>query len=107
MKEKAAIRHILNSIYTPDHTKIPHDALNTAIVALNEVQQYHKLGSLEELKERMTPKEVVPFDSSLDPEDMQIIECPKCSRVYWMEDWGFFNFCPNCGQAIDIKEKKK
>lgn len=32
------------------------------------------------------------------------IYCPSCNHCYCAEDWGDFNYCPNCGQALEIKE---
>ena len=54
--------------------------------------------------ERLTPKEVTPYASSCDPSDMDIIDCPICGKTYWAEDWGTINYCPNCGQAIKVRE---
>ena len=56
--------------------------------------------------ERLTPKEVTPYATGGDPSDQQIIDCPTCGHTYWAEDWGTINFCPNCGQALNVKEVK-
>lgn len=55
--------------------------------------------------ERNIPKEVTPYASAGDPSSMDIIDCPSCGETYFSEDWGTFNFCPNCGQAIKVKEE--
>lgn len=55
--------------------------------------------------EKSMPVEVTPYASSCDPSDMDIIDCPKCGETYWSEDWGTLNYCPNCGQAIKVKEE--
>lgn len=60
----------------------------------------------EEVAKRLTPQEVTPYAPSYDPSDNEIIDCPSCKHTYWSEDWGTINFCPNCGQAFTIKEKK-
>ena len=33
--------------------------------------------------------------------------CPKCGEDFYVEDLGqtmFYNFCPNCGQAIEYND---
>lgn len=82
-------------------------AMCEAMRALSDVQRYRALGTVPEFKkliQRATPVEVVPYASSYDPSDQQIIDCPSCKQTYWSEDWGTLNFCPNCGQAFKVKE---
>lgn len=56
----------------------------------------------DEVIARLTPVEVVPYAPSYDPSDTQIIDCPNCKGTYYAEDWGTINFCPKCGQALEI-----
>lgn len=80
-------------------------AINIAIKALEEIQQYRALGTVEELreaKEKQTPKKPIqPFGT-------HSYKCPSCYLFVAhevddncdleneMADW-----CPYCGQKLD------
>lgn len=85
----------------------PEDyAIEEAIKALEEVQQYRKIGTVEEFrefKEKRIPKECV-IDSFPDHTDYK---CPSCGLEYMTLytprriQWGRMpKFCECCGQAI-------
>lgn len=66
------------------------------VKALNEVQEYRKLGTVEyfkELKERDTAKEIIEEYSFQVP----YYKCPVCERLVSMCD----DFCDNCGQRLE------
>ena len=56
----------------------------------------------EEILRKLTPKEV-HIQQFGDGDEF--IKCPTCGRSYFAEDWGIIKFCPNCGQAIIVKEE--
>ncbi len=74
-----------------------------AINALEEVQQYRAIGTLEEcqaLKNRLTAKKVSlrhirKFDGFDDG------ECPTCGKSVSRDFDGTDIFCPDCGQKLD------
>ena len=78
----------------------PQDyAIEEAISALKEVQQYREIGTVEECRadrEKQSPKNI---------EKIREGEycCPKCYTVY--DDCIFeYDYCINCGQAIRWNE---
>ena len=94
---------------------------NIAVSALEEIQEYRALGTVEELKEAMEkqrakkPKTILRHRGGFEMEhcpncdtDYQVNRrytinddyCPACGKLL---DGSFRNFCGNCGQAIGIK----
>ena len=86
-----------------------NEALDMAISALEEIQQYRALGTVEELRE--AKRKQVPKKPILKPYDWEDenshnpccgLHCPTCGDL--MTDY-FPNeinrHCLNCGQAID------
>ncbi len=65
-------------------------ALGMAISALEELQQYRTIGTLEECQEARE-KQILYKVKVLGV-------CPKCSYDF---GWELVNFCPKCGQKLD------
>lgn len=68
-----------------------------AIKALEEVQQYRQIGTVEECQaavEMRTAKK--PIDR------IAFKECPTCGHV----DIGSYGFCERCGQHIDWRDEE-
>nr|DAO43715.1 MAG TPA: zinc-ribbon containing domain protein [Caudoviricetes sp.] len=81
------------------------EAFDKAIQALEENQQYHAIGTVEELqalKEKAEPKKPnYEGDGYYNGElvlDTWI--CPNCGKSYEV-DYDNYDYCPNCGQNID------
>lgn len=78
-----------------DHAEDVNEALEIAKQALEEIQQYRQIGTVEECRadrEKQIPKNI---------EKIREGEycCPKCYTVY--DDCIFeYDYCINCGQAI-------
>lgn len=65
------------------------EAVKVAIQAIEEIQQYRAIGTVEEfkiLKEKAKPKE------------MDRCYCPICRHYF--EDTDAYNYCPVCGQKM-------
>lgn len=107
------------------------EAQNMAIKALEEIQQYREIGTVEEVKnqkhnlgvaykiindyqqigtveecrevvEKQKPKKLQYYG---DSEDGRIL-CPNCEEDLWdLKECGF-NVCPKYGQAIDWSEEE-
>ena len=74
-------------------------ALSMAITALKEVQQYRKIGTVEECREAVEKQKPKPCEFYGDEEDGNLL-CPNCCEDLWdLKECGFNN-CPYCGQAI-------
>ena len=94
-------------------------AIRIAILALQDVQNYQKIGTVEKCREAvekqkaMKPKEILRHRGGFE-----IQHCPNCNTDYQVDrryeitdgycpvcgkllDSVFKNYCANCGQAIE------
>ena len=70
-----------------------------AISALKEIQQYRKIGTVEECREAREKQAQKVLKFYGDGEEGLLL-CPNCDGDLWdLMDCGF-DFCPYCGQAI-------
>ena len=93
-------------------------ALKVAIKALEEIQQYRALGTVEDCRaamEKQTPKnpiktniyegeraEILKKRGAINPE---VFKCPACKKII---DPGYSNsYCKKCGQRIVWENKKE
>ena len=83
-----------------------YEDMEMAIKALEEIQQYREIGSVEECREareRQKPKIPDVWGDGCDNEGNMIYDmydCPNCGKSYEV-DYHDYKFCPKCGQAID------
>ena len=90
-------------------TAVTAEAQYMAIQALEDIQKYRTIGTVEECRtamEMQIPKkpmyEVDDYDA-YDDSGSLIYDtwiCPQCESRYEV-DYDDYDFCPNCGQAID------
>ena len=92
----------------------PEDyAIEEAIKALEEVQQYREIGTVEECREAVEkrkpkkPKDSLKINPVIDGNgayvdaDMTVyLLCPNCGEMIGIDE-SFDKFCRECGQAID------
>lgn len=87
---------------TEDYTEV-------AINALEELEQYHAIGTVEECRaavEKQTAKKP-DFEGDGYADGNLVYDtwiCPCCEKHYEV-DYDDYDFCPNCGQKIDWSEK--
>lgn len=76
----------------------------TAITALEEIQQYRAIGTVEECQEAVE-KRKAKIVSDLDY-DLGYYTCPSCGTAISFMDDGYKSHkcCLNCGQAIKFYE---
>ena len=89
MTEQEAIS-VLKMIAT--HGSLPTNAKDEAIKALEEVQQYRAIGTIEECREavdKMKPKKTAI-------EAIKLHICPVCGFS------GIYDYCGNCGQRVQM-----
>ena len=89
MTEQEAIS-VLKMIET--HGSLPTNAKDEAIKALEEVQQYREIGTIEECREavdKMKPKKTAI-------EAIKVHICPVCGFG------GIYDYCGNCGQRVQM-----
>lgn len=105
MTEKEAIGYIkrwFQPTTEPQERKKAIEALAVVYRALEEIQQYRAIGTVEEfqeLKEKNTPKKIEYQGRS------KRNYCPTCKQFLgWDYSW---KYCKHCGQAIDRSERIK
>ena len=95
------------------------EALDYAKKHLDSKQDLEKVGVLQELVDRETPKKPILSDTWKDEEQTDIYDengfidpivsiCPNC-RKYGIFDFEYgekFNYCKHCGQAIDWSDEE-
>lgn len=108
MKENEAIKILRRDLQIQLENKALPDgieAIQIAIQALEEIQQYQKIGTVKECREaeeKQNPKE--PDYEGDGYWDGQLVYdtwiCPCCGHHYEV-DYDNYTYCPNCGQKID------
>ena len=107
MTENEAIRGLM-FLKEKLYNGIFQDRLNCidlAIVALEEVQKYRKIGTVEELREeveRKKAKEPIDYD-----EDLGYFKCPSCGCVIMADEFLEHKYCLNCGQKLEWEESEE
>ena len=80
------------------------EALDRAIKALEEVQQYRALGTLEECRaamEKQTAKKAITYRGT------NRADCPACGATVRGIGAPFGNWCSKCGQRLDWGNGRK
>lgn len=98
MTENEAIT-VLKCIET--HGSLPYKAKEMAIKALEETQEYRKIGTLEECRdavEKTKPKE--PEIKHLK-DGTKYLKCPNCKLTTVIYNDMIVGYCPKCGQKLE------
>jgi len=85
-------------------------SVKTAIKSLEEVQQYHQIGTVEECREAVEKQTAKKPDYEGDGfSDGQLVYdtwiCPCCGKHYEV-DCDRYYYCQNCGQHIDWSDEE-
>ena len=80
----------------------------TAISALEEIQQYREIGTVEECREAVEKQKPKKPDYEGDgyADGYMVYDtwiCPNCGEEYEV-DCDDYKYCHNCGQAIDWED---
>ena len=99
-----------------DHAEDVNQALEIAKQALEEIQQYRKIGTVEECREARekqmpkAPKDSLKIEPVIDENGAYVdadttvyILCPNCGELVGMDE-DIDRFCRECGQAIQWNE---
>ena len=93
-------------------TEDDYKANEMAIQALEEVQKYREIGSIEECRAsigKQIPKKPTYEGDGYAPDETFVWDewiCPCCGTMYEV-DYDDYDYCPNCGQAIDWSDKNE
>ena len=72
-----------------------------AIKALEEIQQYREIGTVEECREAVE-KQKAKKPEVID-QDFDYYKCPVCGEYIWATDnINDHKYCLNCGQAVTL-----
>lgn len=81
------------------------EALRTAVSALKEIQQYRKIGTVEECREARGKQR--PKKPETTEWDFDYYKCPVCGEYIWATDnINSHKYCLNCGQKIKMEESE-
>ena len=59
---------------------------------------------LAELVEKATPKKYAERVEFVDEVKWMHESCPNCKEI--IDEFGYYPYCPNCGQALDWSEEE-
>lgn len=99
-----AIETIKSNMPTSGYQML-RESLDMAITALEEIQQYWAIGTVEECKEaaeKQIPK-TPDYEGDGYADGHMVYDtwiCPNCGEYYEV-DHDDYRYCPNCGQALD------
>ncbi len=96
------------SLTPEEKVELPNlsEVYEIAIQALEDIQKYRTIGTVEECREameRQIPKKPMYEGDGYDDSGNLIYDtwiCPNCEKDHEV-DYDDYDFCPNCGQAID------
>lgn len=118
MTENEAIEELKQNIGMPFGSDISNEASKLAIKALEEIQQYRAIGTVEECREarerQMAKKPIINSKkkAKIKTGDYVYVKCPCCGEdifscfyfLPWNDVQMSHEHCQNCGQAIDWSE---
>lgn len=86
------------------------EAKTVAVQALEEVQQYRAIGTLEECRAAVENQTAKKPDYEGDGyADGHLVYdtwiCPCCGKHYEV-DYDNYNYCPDCGQKLDWSDEE-
>ena len=110
LKEGLQERCIIQNLHgrgEKDAEEVAFD-FDRAIKALEEVQKYRAIGTVEECREAVEKQKAKKPDFEGDGyADGNLVYdtwiCPCCGKHYEV-DYDDYDFCPNCGQKLDWGE---
>ena len=92
-----------------DHAGDVNEALEIAKQALEEIQQYREIGTVEECREAVAKQEAERIEYETNAvfsngfSHYRMGKCPICDNRYNSNDE--INYCSKCGQKLDWSEE--
>ena len=103
MTEHEAIS-VLKMIET--HGSLPTNAKDEAIKALEEVQQYRQIGTVEECRAAVEKQTAAKPLVGMDAYGNDYAICRECSAILSDGEW-FAQYCPDCGKKVDWSDENE
>ena len=75
------------------------------INALEEVQKYRAIGTVEECRAAVEKQTAAKPLGGKDIEGNEYAICRECSAILSDGEW-FAQYCPDCGKKVDWREKE-
>ena len=91
-----------------DHAGDVNEALEIAKKALDEIQQYRKIGTAEECREaveKQKPKRLIQVESGMFYALGFRYKCPNCGIGIKVNNIYHYDVCKICGQKVSNKER--
>lgn len=103
MTENEAISRIIDHFDVHHHDNRPHPlldkAVEMAIKALEEVQKYRKIGTMEECRAAMEKQTARKATTNHSWTHYHFF-CPVCKK-----EVNDMKYCPSCGQKLDWRDE--
>ena len=81
-----------------------YSANKMAIQALEEIQEYHKIGTVDECRAAVE-KQVPTKPREIDMEYNYFV-CDRCGEgIYFSDEFKSHKYCLNCGQKLDWSDE--
>lgn len=104
-----AIETIKSNMPTSGYQML-RESLDMAITALKEIQQYRKIGTVEECRDAVEKTKAKKCVQDTCP-DHTHYKCPTCGKIQMSEYkrgirilGRITNFCDNCGQGLESEK---
>ena len=81
------------------------ESVDMAIKALEEIQQYRAIGTVEECRAAVEKQKAKRADGGRDIDGKDYLICPNCCAIVADDEWKA-NFCPDCGQKLDWSDEE-
>ena len=82
------------------------EALDVAIKALEEVQQYRQIGTVEECRAAVEKQTAAKPLVGMDADGNDYAICRECSAILSDGEW-FAQYCPDCGKKVDWSDENE
>ena len=81
------------------------NCIDLAISALEEIQKYRQIGTVEECREAVE-KQKLKKPTDYD-EDLGYFKCPSCGCSIMADEFSDHKYCLNCGQKLEWEESEE
>ena len=87
-------------------TNVDATALEMSIKALEDVQQYRQIGTVEECRAAVEKQTAAKPLGGMDIEGNEYAICRECSAILSDGEW-FAQYCPDCGKKVDWSDENE